>query len=81
MIIIKTCPPGEPGSYRDFPAAVCRDDEVPLRPGDRAVVTITLSADGAGACFRPGQSFTLWAGADVGHGVISRRVFTVSGPC
>ena len=45
------------------------------------MVTITLAANQPGSFFGPGQHFTLWAGGDIGHGVISRRVFTLSGPC
>lgn len=81
MVMAHASRPGQPGSSRDFPAALCRDDEAPLRPGDRAVVTITVAGDQAGSYFGPGRRFTLWAGADIGHGVISRRVFCSSGPC
>jgi hypothetical protein len=79
-VMVHACPPGKPGCDRYFPAAVCRDDETPLRPGEHAVVTITLADDQAGGFFGPGQHFTVWAGGDVGHGVITRRVFTLSGP-
>lgn len=70
-----------PGCDRYFPAALCRDDEQPLKPGHRAVVTITLTDDEAMNYLAPGQPFTLWTGGEVGHGIISRRVFTPSGPC
>jgi hypothetical protein len=71
----------KPAYRRFFPAEISRDEQQPLKPGDHAVVTITLSDDAAGAYFAPGQHFTVWNGSDVGHGVISRRVFTTSGPC
>lgn len=70
-----------PGCYRSFAAELCWDDETPLRPGDRHIVTVTVTDDEAPVFFRPGQRFTLWSGADVGHGTISRRVFTEYGPC
>lgn len=66
---------------RYFPAEICWDNEGPLRPGDHAEVTITVTDDEAGAFFDAGQRFTLWSGGDIGHGTISRRVFTDNGPC
>ena len=81
MVLVQASPPGQPGCYRDFRAALCRDDELPLQPGAPAVVTLTIAGDEAGSYLRPGQHFTLWSGTDIGHGVISRRVFVPSGPC
>lgn len=72
-----------PGSYRNFTAELCWDDEMPLHPGDRHVVTITVTDDEAAAFLGPGRQFTLWNGADVGHGTISRQMyssFTEYGP-
>ena len=68
------------GRLRYFPAEICWDSDGPLRPGDRAEVTITVTDDEASAFFDAGQSFTLWSGGDVGHGTISRRVFTGNSP-
>jgi hypothetical protein len=68
------------GYIRYFPAELCSDSEQPLHPGDRAVVTITVTDDEASAFFGAGQRFTLWSGGDVGHGTISRRVFTDNSP-
>lgn len=69
-----------PGGTRIFPAEICWDDEQPLRPGDHAEVTITVTDDEAPEFLDAGQRFTLWAGDDVGHGTITRRVFTEYGP-
>ena len=69
----------QPASCRDFPAAICRDDELPLRPGDQAVVTITVADDAPGGFFLPGQRFILWAGTDIGHGFIT-QLPAVPGP-
>ncbi len=44
------------------------------------MVTVTVTDDEAGEFFEAGQRFTLWSGGDVGHGTISRRVFTEYGP-
>jgi hypothetical protein len=71
----------KPSYARCFPAEISWDDEEPLHPGDRAEVTITMVDDEACAFFGAGQRFSLWHGADVGHGTISRRVHTEYGPC
>lgn len=68
------------GGSRYFPAELSWDSERPLHPGDRAVVTITVTDGEARAFFDAGQRFTIWSGGDVGHGVISRRVFTGNSP-
>src|SRR5262245_5440689 len=62
----------KPGYYRSFVAELCWDEETPLHPGDRHVVTVTLTDDEAPVFFRPGRRFTLWSGGVVGHGTISR---------
>jgi hypothetical protein len=66
---------------RYFPAEISWDDEQPLQPGKRTIVTITLTDDEAAQFFDAGQRFAIWNGGDVGHGIISRRVFTTSSPC
>jgi hypothetical protein len=71
---------GEPSVDRYMPATICPDDQLPLRPGDQVVATITVTDDDAPSFLAPGQPFTLWGGS-TGHGIISRRVFTDSGPC
>ena len=70
-----------PGYARCFPAELSWDDERPLHPGDRAEVTITMIDDEAAEFFGAGQHFSLWAGTDIGHGTVSRRVYTEYGPC
>jgi hypothetical protein len=71
---------GEPCVHRYMPATISSDDQLPLRPGDRVVATITVTDDDAPSFLGPGQPFTLWGGS-TGHGIISRQVFTGSGPC
>jgi hypothetical protein len=44
------------------------------------VVTIEVADDAATAFLGPGQHVTLWNGGDIGHGVISRRVFFTTAP-
>ncbi|HUA27908.1 MAG TPA: hypothetical protein VMC03_03410 [Streptosporangiaceae bacterium] len=70
---------GEPPVHRYMPATISPDDQLPLRPGDQVVATITVIDDEAPAFLGPGQPFTLWGGS-TGHGIISREVFTDSGP-
>jgi len=68
------------GSDRCFPAETCWDSAGPLRQGDRAWVTVTITDDDASAYFDAGQRFTLWSGGEVGHGTVARRVFTENSP-
>ena len=69
----------QPSCDKYFPATIAEEYGLPLRPGKRAVVTITVVDDQAPAYFSPGQAFTLW-GQCGGHGVVTRRVFTDFGP-
>lgn len=72
---------GPPHDSKVFPAFMYRDDDQPLRPGESSmIVTIELADQDACAFLGPGQAVTLWNGSDIGHGVISRRVFFRSGP-
>jgi len=69
----------QPWVHKYMSATISSDDRLPLRPGDHLVVTITVTDDDAPSFLGPGQSFTLWGGG-TGHGIITRRVFTDSGP-
>jgi hypothetical protein len=80
-LMIRACCLTRPEYARCFPAELSWDDEQPLYPGDRAEVTITMIDDDAPAFFGVGQRFSLWDGADIGHGTVSRKVFTEYGPC
>lgn len=70
---------GLPSCGKSFPAAISRDDGQPLEPGRGQVVTIAVADDEVPQFLAPGRSFTIW-GRGAGHGIISRRVFTSSGP-
>jgi hypothetical protein len=59
----------EPSRYTYFPAVISVDDGRPARPAAHALVTITLHDSEARAFFAPGQRFTIWADAVVGHTV------------
>jgi hypothetical protein len=39
-------------------------------------VTITMTDDDAGTFFRAGHNIRLWSGRVVGHGTISRKVYS-----
>jgi hypothetical protein len=71
---------GEPGRDRYFGAVIERADDQSLHSGDYAVVTIRLADGRAAGFFAPGQHFTLWNGAEIGTGVVSREVFTPGSP-
>lgn len=79
-LMIQARPLRSAGRSRVFPAELCWNSDEPLHPGDRAEVTITVTGDEARAFFDAGQRSTLWSGCDVGHGTISRRVFTENSP-
>lgn len=70
---------GDPASGKFFQAVMTSDEENPLRPGDHAVVTLTIADGDAPAYLAAGQHFMLW-GASTGHGIISRQVYTPAGP-
>ncbi|HEY3953908.1 MAG TPA: hypothetical protein VGM53_11060 [Streptosporangiaceae bacterium] len=66
-----------PSELQYFRAVIVTDDDQPLVPGDRHshTVTVTVNGDEPGQFFRPGQHFAVWNGSEIGHGVVSRRVF------
>jgi len=70
---------GAPPHDKYFAAEIWRDDDGPLRAGERTIVTITVTDDDAPLYLGPGRMFTFW-GAGGGRGVVSRRVFSHSGP-
>lgn len=75
-LMIEAHCPGPPGSVRYFPARICWDGDQALCPGDHAIVTIAMADDDAAEFFRAGQDFRLWSGRVVGHGTISRKVYS-----
>jgi hypothetical protein len=79
-LMVRACSLREPGHVRCFATEMCWDDDQPLHPGERSMVTITVYDDEAAAYLDAGQRFTLWSGVDVGQGIISRRVLTDYAP-
>jgi hypothetical protein len=62
-----------------FPSSITRADGQPLKPGEQAIVTITVTDDDAPWFLAAGQEIDIWGGGK-GHGIISRRVFTDGSP-
>jgi hypothetical protein len=69
----------QPTRGKFFQAMMTWDEDTELRPGDRAVVTLTVADSEAPAYLDAGQPFTLWGGGS-GHGMIARQVYTTSAP-
>ena len=64
-----------PSVHQYFPALFFTDDRRPLRPGDTRVrAIIEVPDDDASGFFQAGQHFTLWDGADIGHGTVAQRI-------
>jgi hypothetical protein len=59
----------EPSYCTYFPAVISVHREVPSRAKAHAQVTIALRDGEARAFFAPGQRFTIWADAVIGHSV------------
>jgi hypothetical protein len=59
-----------------FSALITTLPDEPLRPSDHSIqLTMTVLGDDARDYLETGDSFDLWRGHDIGHGVISRRLF------
>lgn len=75
-LVVRAHRPHWPRLVRSFNAMVMTDDQEPLRPGDvNHIVTMTVTDENAIEFLRPGERFELWSDHEVGHGVVSRRVF------
>ncbi|MGH3210903.1 MAG: hypothetical protein ACRDNO_24420 [Trebonia sp.] len=68
------------GPARYLPTELWREDEAPLRPGDRVLVTARVTDDHGDQYLDAGQRFTLWSSGEVGRGIVYRRVFTGHSP-
>jgi hypothetical protein len=66
----------ETGHSQIFSALVSCEDEAPFRPqGHQMLVTLRLAGDHVADYLHSGGHFDLWLGYDVGHGVVTRRLF------
>jgi hypothetical protein len=64
-----------PSLHQYFPALFFTDDKRALRPGDTRVRAIfEVPDDDASGFFQAGQRFTLWDGAEIGHGTVAQRI-------
>lgn len=71
--------PDHPGTHHSglFSALVSAADGSLLRPGTADIIaTMVVVDDDAGDGLAPGEQFALLSGSEVGHGVVSRRLFT-----
>jgi hypothetical protein len=67
----------ETGHSQIFSALVSCEDEAPFRPnGHQIVATLRLAGDDITDYFHIGGHFDLWLGCEVGHGIVTRRLFT-----
>jgi hypothetical protein len=59
-----------------FSALVTTTSDEPLRAAGHSIqLTMTVLGDDACDYLEAGDTFALWRGHDIGHGVISRRLF------
>jgi hypothetical protein len=58
-----------------FSALVTPGEDLPRRDDDHVIMTVTLSCPDPREYFEIGDHFALWLGGDVGHGVVTRRLF------
>jgi hypothetical protein len=65
----------ETQAARLFSALVTRCDDCPVPGSPQVIVTMDVLGDDVDRCLAPGETFTVWQGRDVGHGVVTRRVF------
>lgn len=60
-----------------FSALVTAADRSPLRPGTADIIaTIPVLGDDLSDYLAPGEQFALLSGVEVGHGVVTRQLFT-----
>jgi hypothetical protein len=59
-----------------FSALISSDYDGAFRPGSpRVIATLRVTSDDVGDYVHIGSHFDLWAGRDVGEGVVTRRLF------
>jgi hypothetical protein len=51
-------------------------DGAAVQDGNHVIVTISLFANDPSDYFRAGADFALWQGREVGHGVVTRRLYS-----
>ena len=57
-------------------SALVTPGEDSLRVGDdHVIMTVTLACPDPSEYFEIGDHFALWLGGDIGHGVVTRRLF------
>jgi hypothetical protein len=64
----------ETGASRFFNALVTASTDR-VAGDSNIIVVVTVSGDDAGDYLDVGEDFAIWRGHDIGHGVVTRRVF------
>jgi hypothetical protein len=59
----------QPRDHKYFPAVISLDGPPTAEHGVRAAVSMLLAGHEAAAFFAPGQHFTIWADAIIGHAI------------
>ena len=66
----------ESGRGQFFSVLVSRDGDMPPRSGNpRLEVILRVAGDDVAEYLSVGRQFNLWLGADVGEGIVTRRLF------
>lgn len=58
-----------------FSALVTPGEDSPRSDDDHVIMTVSLAAADPNDYFEIGDHFALWLGSDIGHGVVTRRLF------
>jgi hypothetical protein len=75
MVLCGHC--DDTGASQMFSALVSCEDAVPFRPnGHQQLATLRLIGDDVPTFLDSGSHFDLWRGGEVGHGVVTRRLFS-----
>ena len=58
-----------------FSALVTPGEDLPRLDDHHVLMTVSLAAQDPSEYFEIGDHFALWLGGDIGHGVVTRRLF------
>ncbi|HEV2376905.1 MAG TPA: hypothetical protein VGS19_32615 [Streptosporangiaceae bacterium] len=60
---------------RLFSALLTSSDDSPFKDPAHSMVTLVVLGDDCDDCLAHGEQFTLWRDGEIGHGVVTRKVF------
>ena len=58
-----------------FSALLTNSDDSPFNDRAHSMVTLVVLGDDCDDCLAHGEQFTLWRDGEIGHGVVTRKVF------